>query len=225
MMESIYRLDPKAAQRSTRELPELDDVATVCPSPITAELSKSSPCATPQQPDVLFQPPSIPKVLGTGLGVALAFTAFCFFISRFNRKTAAVLAEPLYSVYPRTVASMVMGGISATISIMPLVVAVLGFHRGLRINIRTADEWDQVSLRDACRTMLVDARDAARLGIVLGPILVYIMDQPASDATNAASGGQIATIMINLRLFWVWKSELARIYLGFEQATEDAEEH
>ncbi|OCH85568.1 hypothetical protein OBBRIDRAFT_798034 [Obba rivulosa] len=206
-----------SSQHHTSEYAEKPAIATPSLSMghLCSEAGPSS--ATPPYGDIPWEPPSICLVLSTSFGVATGFAAFCVFITWFNRQAATLLMRPLYSVYPRIVASMVMGGISGTISIMPFVVVVIGFHWALKVNIRTSEDASTVSLRDAFRIVLIDARDAARLGIVLGPIMALLMDQPASDAFNAMSGGQLAATFVNLRIFWAWKSVLGRLFLGWEE--------
>jgi len=218
MMESDLTQYPKVGQQ------EKPIVATPSPPAAADEIFKESGSPTMSSlDDIPWEPPSVARVLLTSLSVTFGFAGFCFLISFLNRQAAILLAVPLYSVYPRTVASMVMGGISGTICILPFVVVVICFHWFLKINIRTPEDVENVSLRETFHIALMDARDAARLGIVLGPILVHLLDQPASDAFNASSGGQLAATFVHLRMFFVWKRELGRIFLGRDVEPERSE--
>ena len=60
-------------------------------------------------------------------------------------------------------------------------------------------------------SVLHDAADAARLGIVLGPVIVMLVDRKTEirsrmpmDALDAAAGGQLAAALMDSRILFAW---------------------
>lgn len=209
-----------------RHLPSTS-TSTSAPSPSTSNAAVLQPSPSRAERDLFAHAIQLLLIKALSIIGVLAFLApICLFTPYVNTYFALFIARPLYQVYPRVVAAMILGGVGGTICSIPVKLSVLAFHWLFHADIRSPRKPYISSHSRMAWSVIHDAADAARLGIVLGPVLVMLVDRKSEirareplDALDAAAGGQLAAALLDSRILFAWVHQLWQWTLSVKEAS------
>jgi len=138
----------------------------------------------------------------------VAFLITCWLAVRMDVITIQTIAGPMYSFYGPIFGAIILGGVSATIYSIPYALTILGFFQINNFDMRSPTPPPRI-FSDLVRDVINDAAQTVRMGLVLGPIWVYLSGHAFDHnwhraAFYASNGGQIAATILHFRLLSAW---------------------